>query len=61
MPVKQHPKYLAWNAALEQLVEAERRYYTAVMEDRTPEEIEPAALALDDARAKYKAAADDIG
>ena len=61
MAVESHPLYPAWNKALEQLVDAERRFYTAIMEDRPPDEIQQAALDLDEARAVYRKAADAIG
>jgi hypothetical protein len=61
MAVETHPLYPAWNEALEHLVEAERRFYTALMEDRPPDEIQRAALDLDEARTKYRTIADAIG
>ena len=60
MAVEQHPQYQAWSEALERLVEAERRYHTALMEKRTVEEIQPAARDLDEARTRYQAIADQI-
>ena len=61
MTVESHSLYPAWNEALEHLVEAERRYYTALMEERPPDEIQRAALDLDEARSKYRKVADGIG
>jgi len=61
MAVENHPLYQAWNEALDRLVEAERRYYTALMEERTVDEVQPAALDLDEARARYRKIADEIG
>jgi hypothetical protein len=60
MAVEQHPQYQAWSEALERLVEAERRYHTALMEKRTVEEIQSAARDLDEARTRYQAIADQI-
>ncbi len=34
MAAESDPRYPAWNEALEHVVEAERRYYTAIMEGR---------------------------
>ena len=61
MAVESHPLYLAWNDALEHLVEAERRYYTALMGDRPPDEVQLAAHDLDEARTRYRKIADEIG
>ena len=60
MAVEQHPQYPAWSEALEQLVQAERRYHIALMEKRTVDEIQQAARDLDEARTKYQAIADQI-
>ena len=61
MTVEQHPLYPAWSTALGHMVEAERRYYKAVMARKPDEEIQLAACDLDDAREKYRAIADQIG
>jgi putative heme degradation protein len=61
MSVESHPLFQAWNEALEHLVEAERRFYSALMEERSPDEIQHAALDLDEARSKYRKIADAIG
>jgi hypothetical protein len=61
MTVEKHPLYQAWNEALERMIEAERRYYAAVMEDRPSDEMQPVARELDEARARYRKIADDIG
>jgi hypothetical protein len=61
MAIESHPLYPAWNEALEHLVEAERRFYTALMEERPAEEVQRAALDLDEARSKYRKTADAIG
>jgi hypothetical protein len=61
MAAEQHPQYSTWREALDRLVEAEQRYYTAVMEERPSEEIEAAARDLDGARGRYRAIADRIG
>jgi hypothetical protein len=60
MTAEQHPHYAAWNEALERLVKAERRYHTALMENRTVDEIQVVAGELDEARTKYHAIADQI-
>jgi hypothetical protein len=56
----EHPLYPAWNEAIERLVEAERRYHMALMENRTVDEIQPAARDLDEARTRYQAIAGQI-
>ena len=61
MAGENHPRYQAWNEALERMVEAERRYYAAVMEDRPNDEMQSAARDLDEARARYRRIADEIG
>jgi hypothetical protein len=61
MSVESHPLYQAWNEALERMIEAERRYYAAVMEDRPIDEMQLVARALDEARATYRKIADEIG
>ena len=53
MAGENHPLYQAWNEALERMIEAERRYYAAVMEDRPNEEMQSVARDLDEARARY--------
>ena len=60
MAVEQHPHYSAWREALDHLVEAEQRYYAALMEERSTDEIELAARNLDGARARYRAITDQI-
>ena len=60
MPIEQHPHYPAWNEALDRWVEAERRYYGALMEKRSTEEIEAAARDLDVAQTTYRAIAEQI-
>lgn len=60
MPVEDHPHYRTWNEALEQLVEAERRYHIARMEGQSEEETEPAARELDAARERYRIIAEQI-
>jgi hypothetical protein len=61
MAIEQHSQYSAWREALQQMVEAEERYYIALMEERSPEEIQAAARDLDGARSSYRAIADKIG
>jgi hypothetical protein len=61
MTVESHPLYPAWNEALEHLIKAERRFYTALMEERPSDEIQLAAHDLDEARTKYRTVADAIG
>jgi len=61
MTVEQHPLYQAWREALDHMVEAERRYYTAVMENKPEGEVQPAARDLDAARETYHAIAGQIG
>ena len=61
MAVETHPLYPAWQEALEHMVEAERRYYTALMEERPSSEIQLAAHNLDEARTRYRKIADEIG
>jgi hypothetical protein len=61
MAVENHPLYPAWNEALEHMVEAERRFYAALMEGRPSGEIQLAAHDLDGARTKYRKIADEIG
>ena len=46
---------------MERLTEAERRFYTALMEDRPSEEVQVAAHDLDEARTKYRKISDAIG
>ena len=58
---KTRPLYPAWNEALERLIEAERRFYTALMEERLSEEVQVAAHDLDEARTKYRKISDAIG
>ena len=60
MPIEQHPHYAAWSEALHQWIEAERRYYGALMEKRSTEEIEKAARHLDVAQTTYRAIAEQI-
>jgi hypothetical protein len=61
MAAENHPLYPAWNEALERLIEAERRFYTALMEERPSEEVQVAAHDLDEARTKYRKISDAIG
>jgi len=61
MAAENHPRYHAWNEALQRMVEAERRYYAAVMADRPADEIQSVAHDLDEARASYRKIADEIG
>lgn len=61
MTGENHPQYQAWNEALERMMEAERRYYAAVMEGRPNDEMQSVARDLDEARARYRKIADEIG
>jgi hypothetical protein len=61
MAAESDPRYPAWNEALEHVVEAERRYYTAIMEGRPTDEIQLVARDLDQARIIYRKIADEIG
>ena len=61
MAVENHPRYQAWKEALERLIEAERRYYAAVMEDRPADQMQSEARELDEARTQYRKIADEIG
>ena len=61
MAIENHPRYRAWNEALERMIEAERRYYAAVMEDRPTEQMQSEARELDEARTQYRKIADEIG
>jgi hypothetical protein len=61
MTVENHPLYPAWNEALDKVMEAERRYYTALLESRPSDEVQLAALGLDEARTRYRKIADEIG
>jgi hypothetical protein len=57
MAIEDHPLYPAWRAAFDQLVEAERRYYSALMEGASEKDTEVAAGDLDAAREKYRSIA----
>ena len=61
MAVENHHRYQAWSEALERMIEAERRYYAAVMEDRPTDQMQSEARELDEARTQYRKIADDIG
>jgi hypothetical protein len=61
MTGQNHPLYQPWSEALERMIEAERRYYAAVMEDRPNDELQSVARDLDEARARYRKIADEIG
>ena len=61
MAVENHPQYQAWNEALERMVEAERRYYAAVMENLPPDQMYLVARELDEARTMYRIIANEIG
>lgn len=61
MAVEDHPRYAEWNAALERMVAAERGYYAALMDGKSPGDVEHAAIELDEARASYLKIADEIG
>ena len=43
------------------MIEAERRYYAAVMEDRPTDQMQSEARELDEARTQYRKIADEIG
>jgi hypothetical protein len=60
MAVEEHPLYPAWNEALERLVEAERRYHIAKMENRTDSEMQSFARGIDEARQKYRTISDEV-
>lgn len=60
MTAEQHPLYEAWSKALDQMIEAERRYFRAVMEGKPEDEVQPAARDLDLARETYREIADQI-
>ena len=57
MAIQDHPLYAAWSAALDLLVDAERRYYSALMEGKSEAESEGTAHDLDAAREKYRSVA----
>ena len=61
MAVENHPRYQGWSEALERLIEAERCYYAAVMEDRPTDQMQSEARELDEARTQYRKIADEIG
>ncbi len=60
MAAENHPLYSAWDKALGNLVEAERRYHIAKMEGRPEAEMEAAARELDVAREAYQAMSDEV-
>ena len=61
MAVEQHPKYIVWRAALDHLIDAEQRYYMAVMEELSSSEVQVAGVVLNEAREKYRKITDLIG
>jgi len=56
-----HPLFAAWERALSQLVEAERRFHLAKMEGRPESELHQPARDLDEARDRYRAVSDQVG
>lgn len=60
MPVEDHPKYPAWNKALDHMMTAERRHFDAIVLKKTDSEKRMAFEDMHKAREAYHLIADNL-